>query len=385
MKRIFSICLLFALFPAVMAFSLPAPRGSIALVQLTTPINPIAVRYLDTALSKAKRDGAALAVIEISPEGGNAAAVSQMVSRIQAARIPVLVRVLGTAGADSPAGYLERAAAHLQGVTPAAPTLTRAPGEGVVAEGASATGLTAFLSSMNGKTVVQDGARYVLHTDGMPIISYPMSGLARAVSVLLNPNIAYALLILGILGIALEMSLPGVGLPGIVGGLSFLISLIALGMLSANLGGILIVVLGFVLLIIDIKAPTHGILTAGGLVALLVGSFLLFPSWRAASLPGLSAPHISSLAIIIGTSLLGTLFAIAISLGVSAQERKVVVGKETLVGLCGTALTDLAPDGVVRVATEEWSAKSVGDEIRAGEEVDVVGVEGVHLVVMHRL
>jgi len=342
MKRVFTLSIALVLLPIAAATALQSDAHFAALLPLNIPINPIAVRYLETGLAKAAAQGAELAVVQVTPRGGDAASVSAAVAAIGRAKLPVVVQVVGKkVGADTPAGYLERASALPAG------------------------------GSSNLST--------------LPVRSYALSPLAGVLSALLDPNIAYALLVLGILGIAFELSIPGVGLPGVVGGLSFLISLIALGMLSANLGGILIVMLGFVLFVLDIKAPTHGILTAGGLVALLAGSFLLFPSWQAASLPGLSPPRISTATILVSTGLLGALFATALSIGVRAQHTKVTVGAHTLVGLCATAVTELDPEGIVRVANEEWSARAVGDPVRVGEEADVLEVEGVHLVVMRRL
>jgi membrane-bound serine protease (ClpP class) len=203
----------------------------------------------------------------------------------------------------------------------------------------------------------------------------------RFLADLINPNLAYVLLVIGIIGIAVELSMPGIGLPGIIGGLSLLIALVALGALSVNFVGVLIILFSLVLFVVDVKAPTHGILTAGGIVALLVGSFLLFPS----NPPFSARTRISPLLIGAMTVLLGGVLTAVVAIGAKAQRRKITVGSETLVGQPGVALTDVGSTGTVRVANEEWSATSIGDEIKKGDEIDVVDVKGVHLVVMRKL
>lgn len=212
-----------------------------------------------------------------------------------------------------------------------------------------------------------------------------MSPGERALSFLVDPNVAYFLFLLGILGIVFELNIPGVGAPGILGGISLLIALVSFGALSVNAGGILILLLAVLFFVLDVKAPTHGALTLGGILALLVGSYLLFPPWRPVALPGSPKAAISPVEILAMSAVLAAFFAGVVRFGVRARSRRITAGSEALIGRFGTSLSALNPTGIVRLDGEDWSAKALGDEVRAGEEVQVIGVEGVHLVVMKQL
>lgn len=384
MKRTLLLSVSFVLLVAAStawAEQITAPRP-VAVVRVVSPLNALTARFIDSRIAAAERAGARLLVIDAHFSQGYSSSVGEVVDHIRASRIPVIVMPRGNAMAsDSAIGYLQRAGAVLA-PTPAGGGSSRSAVARGGEIGASTLPADEFVSSLDGRTISFHGRGVTLHTNGVPIRVYEMNGVARLIAGLLDPNLAYVLLVVGILGIAIEFSLPGVGLPGILGGLSLLISLVSLGALSVNIGGLLIVVLALALFIIDIKAPTHGVLTAGGIVALLVGSFLLFPSHQ--TLPGLSPVRISPTAIIVMTGLLSLVAVTAVIVATKAQHRKVVVGRESLIGLSGVALTDVNPEGVIRVGNEEWSATSVGDEIKAGDEVDVVDVQGVHLVIMRR-
>jgi membrane-bound serine protease (ClpP class) len=210
---------------------------------------------------------------------------------------------------------------------------------------------------------------------------------------LVNPDVAYILLVVGIFGVIFELSSPGAIAPGVAGGIALLLAFIAFGNLPTNIGGIVFIALAIGLFLIDIKAPTHGILTAGGVVAFVLGSFLLFPPWRApAPAAGAGAPQglapggpaaagISVAAIVVMTILVVAFFTLVLGKGVGAQMRKISFGVEALVGRTGVAVTDLAPEGLVQMEGERWSARCVEGGAVAGEKVEVVGRDGLRLLV----
>lgn len=352
---------------AVWAGQLPA-TGYAAVILLDAPINPLTVRYVDSQITEAERHGAVLAVVRVSSGKAYAASVNALAEFIGASRIPVMVL---SGGASTPGlSYLEQAAA-------------KAPARGTAEPSIGIDRASQFLQSLDGRSISWQGQSVTLHTRGIPIRSVQMNGIARILAELLNPNLAYVLLLLGIIGIAVEFSLPGAVVPGVVGGFSLLFSLTALGALSVNIGGLLIILLALVLFVLDIKAPTHGVLTAGGIVALIAGSFLLFPAPH--TLDGVPAIRISLAAIVVMSLVLSGILLSAVLVGARAQRRKVVAGSQTLIGLSGVAVTDVNLEGIVRVGSEEWSAISVGDDIRAGDEVDVVDVQSIRLIVMRRI
>jgi len=138
-------------------------------------------------------------------------------------------------------------------------------------------GLDDLLSAVDGRSVETARESLVLRTAGAEARRFDMNFVERFLDLLVNPDLAYILLVIGIFGIIFELSAPGIGGAGIAGGIAFLLSLVSFGSLPTNFGGILFIVLAVVLFIVDIKAPTHGLLTAGGIAAFLIGSFLLFP------------------------------------------------------------------------------------------------------------
>jgi membrane-bound serine protease (ClpP class) len=144
-----------------------------------------------------------------------------------------------------------------------------------------------------------------------------------------------------------------------------------------------------VLFIVDLKTPTHGFLTAGGVVAFVLGSFLLFPPGRApapapagsASIPHMAAVHVSVVTIVVMTVLVIAFFVFVLGKGILAQARRISFGAEALTGSGGVAVTDIAPEGLVQSSGERWSARSEAGPIRAGERVEIVGREGLCLLV----
>lgn len=372
-----AVSVLVLLSSAILFTEQPANYRYVVVIRLDVPLNSLAEKFVDSQISAAERDDAEFAIVDAIVSQGYSSSVVAIADRIRSARVPVFVLPQPERSSTSPAlEYLIRAGAALP--------QTAAVGDSFELAVARSS-LDLFISALDGQSISFHGKPMVLRTTtiGLPVRMVEMNGIARLLAQLLNPNLAYVLLLLGIIGIAMEFSLPGVSVPGILGGLSLLISLVALGALSVNIGGLLIVLLALVLFVIDIKAPTHGVITAGGIVALLVGSFLLFPARE--TLPGLVPVRISPIAIGLMTAALSGVAIVAVVVGTRAQRRKIAVGPETLIGLSGIAVTDLNLEGIVNVANEEWSAISAGEEIKAGEQIDVVDVQGVRLIIIRRI
>jgi membrane-bound serine protease (ClpP class) len=200
-------------------------------------------------------------------------------------------------------------------------------------------------------------------------------------SLLANPDLAYVLLVVGIIGLIFEFSAPGISIPGVAGGISVALALVGFGSLPTNIVGLLLIGLAIVLFIVDIKTPTHGILAAGGIAVFLLGSFLIFPPWQPAVEPIASPVHISPVTIIVVTLLLSLFFVFVIYKGIAAQKRVIQIGGEIIEGTAGETVTELCPEGQVRAVGEVWSARSAFGNIAAGEPVVVVGRKGLTLVV----
>jgi len=430
--------LLFALGPvgALFAQGTASPNGGpyVALLTLSGAIDPISASYVEKGITSAERSGAALVVLQLDTPGGMLSSMNGIVEAMLASSVPVAVYVAPAGARAASAGVFLTMAAQIAAMAPgtnigAAHPVTGGGGDIGGAEGVKivndaiakiralaslrgrnpgwaadavsrsvsltvgeavsqhvvdleAGSLAALLTAIDGRTVSLPQGEVVLHTANLPVVSYEMGMGQRFLSFLVDPNIAYILFLLGLIGLIFELHAPGIGLPGVLGGISLIVSLVAFGNLSVNLGGVLVILLALVFFIVDIKAPTHGILTAGGVAALFIGSFLLFPPWRPIALPGWSGGNLSPITIAVMTVVFGLFFVGVVSFGVRAQHRRVTVGSEALVGKSGVAVSALAPTGIVRLGGEEWSATAVGEVIAEGEEVQVLSVEGVHLVVM---
>jgi membrane-bound serine protease (ClpP class) len=188
-----------------------------------------------------------------------------------------------------------------------------------------------------------------------------------------NPDVAYVLMLLGMLGLFFELSNPGVILPGVIGGISLLLSFFAFQTLPVNYTGMALILLGIILFIAEIKVVSYGMLAVGGMVSMVLGSIMLFPS---------PEPYLRlSWSVIIVTVLMTTIFfLVVIAKVVQAHREKTITGVEAMPGEQGVADTDIMPEGKVMLRGEYWNAES-SEPIMKGEKVQVVEVNGLHLKV----
>jgi membrane-bound serine protease (ClpP class) len=221
---------------------------------------------------------------------------------------------------------------------------------------------------------VEVGRREVtLQTADAEARELPMSFVEQFLHIITNPTVAFILLTIGINAILFELSSPGGYAAGIVGVICLLLAFYALGVLPVNYTGLILIGVAFVLFIIDIKAPTHGALTIGGIAALVAGALILFNS----PLYKVSISSVVSVAVVTGL-----FFAFAVAKVAQAQRRPAVTGPEGLVGVQAEARTSLTPEGIVFLKGELWDATAMDDvPIQAGEIVEIVAVDRFHLQV----
>ncbi|MFQ6058186.1 MAG: nodulation protein NfeD [Anaerolineae bacterium] len=394
-------------------------------------INPAVASYVDRGLELAEGGGAVCLVIKLDTPGGLDSSMRAIIQGIINARVPVVVYVSPQGARAASAGAFITLAAHVAAMAPntnigaAHPVSLPLPGisppeggtdttlmdkatndavayiksiaarkgrnvewaEKAVRESASATeqealeleviDLTArdlddLLAQLEGREVEVAGRTMTLHTTGAAVKPIPMTVVEGFLHAITDPNIAYILLILGLNGLIFELASPGGFIAGVVGSICLLLGLYALGVLSINLAGLLLILLAFVLFIADIKAPTHGALTAGGIISFVLGSLILFNTPFYAVSRGL----IFSVAFATAA-----FFAFAVQAALRAQRRPVTTGREGLMGEIAVARSDLDPEGTVFLAGELWRAVAEGGKIAAGEKVRVVGIEGFELKV----
>lgn len=230
-----------------------------------------------------------------------------------------------------------------------------------------------LLRQLKGRKVMLPEGEIVLNPSQSPPEKMEMTAVERFLFTICDPSIAVILMSLGLLGLVYELMQPGAVLPGIVGGICFILALYALGSLPINYAGLFLIIFAIILFIADIKAPTHGILTAGGAISLLLGLILLIPA---------GYPYFAiSRSVIAGVTIIVTaFFAFVVIMVTKTLLRRPVSGKEGMVGLEGVAQSDISPEGTVRIVGELWNARSM-EPVNKGEKVIVKEVRGLTVLV----
>jgi membrane-bound serine protease (ClpP class) len=239
-----------------------------------------------------------------------------------------------------------------------------------------ATSRDDLIEKLDGRTVRRfDGRTTTLRTSGARIVPVEMTLRQRILSSIAHPNIAYILLSLGTLGLTIELWSPGAVLPGVVGGLSLLLAFFALQVLPINYAGLMLMLFGLLLLMLELKVTSYGLLTIGGVVSLIFGSLMLVDT----PVPELQLNVGLVVSVVVGFTAIS---AFLVRLAVASQKTVPITGMEGLVGESGEALTPMAAGGVgrLRVHGEVWNA-TANEPIGSGDRVVVTSVNGLMLTV----
>jgi len=410
--------------PAVPA----APPPVFNKITVSGAITPPMAEFILANIEEASREGRAGLIILLDTPGGLDLAMRDIAKGILNAPLPVIVFVYPAGARAASAGVIITVAAHVAAMAPgtnigaAHPVaigfgggdktmmekvendaaayvrgIARQRGrseewveravrksESVTAEEALKKGVIdlvaadvpELLRGIDGREVKVGGKTVVIKTQGAVVTEKKMGTRQRVLTAISDPNVAYILFLLGLAGLYFEFSHPGVILPGVVGAISLILAFFAMQTLPINYAGILLIVLGVILFIAEMKVVSHGILTVGGIISLVVGSLMLFESPD----PALRV----SLDVMIPSLVIITLFFVAvIVLVVRAQLRRKRTGREGMVDAEGVAVTDVDPVGKVLVKGEYWQATSVRP-IKAGMPVRVISVDGLRLQVEAR-
>src|SRR3989440_1083860 len=417
-----------------LSFTLTARTAAAAsphvdVMTLNTDIGPASLHSLTSAITTAKSDGAQALVTQVDSPGGDIASMKSMVEAELNSTIPIISYVSPTgAFAASAAAFVTLAAPiaamapttrigasspisstgsnldstlrakleqdlsasmrgiqnryHRSGVDFAVKMVTNAASyddtqavnDGIV--DLQATSLSSLLNQVDGRQVELNSGPVTLHTNGASVQTIEPSLFDSLYGFLLDPNVTFLLFIIAMIGIYLEISHPGAILPGTAGGIALLLFLFAVGSLAPNWAGLALMVLAFVLLVLDLRLPTHGVLTVGAVVSLVVGALLFFNSGGPYSGPQVNPLVVYSMAVVIGL-----ISFTLITIIVRAQRRPVTTGVEGMIGAKATALTPLLPEGRVSYGGENWAAviDDPGTSVDAGSEVQIVAVEGLRL------
>lgn len=431
MRRIGWLALILGLAVGSAAAQEPAARPVLWL-RVEGALTPVVADYLRRGIQTAQEQGAEALVLQLNTPGGEVNLTLRLVSLLRESPVPVVVYVAPRGAIAGSAGTLVTLAGHLAIMAPETAIGAASPvgGQGeelpqtlsqkvkeilkaqvrslaerrgpeavrlaeaavesakaVSASEALAAGLIdgiagspeELLRLLDGRPVVVRGQARTLRTQGAPIVPLPMNIVEEILHRLVDPNIALILLAIGIQAILIELSNPGGWVAGFIGAVCLLLAAYGIGVLPVNWLGLLLIAIAIVLLILDVKAPTHGALTAAGTATFIAGALVLFAPVTRSPFPPLS-PWVAG-----GTGLaMAGFFGFIVAKALQAQRRPSVMGAEALIGRVGEARTDLQPVGMVHVAGELWTAQSEEGMIPAGTPIQVVGIEGLRLRVRRR-
>jgi membrane-bound serine protease (ClpP class) len=395
--------------------------GSVIKITVNAPIHPITSEYILKALERAASEKASLIIIVLNTPGGLDSSMREIIEKILSSETPVAAYVSPSSARAASAGFFIGVACDLFVMAPGTNTGAAHPvgagitgqqmdetmadkvtndaasyiktiaekrgrnikmAEDAVRESLSYTEEEALeggvidliakneqeiISYFDGKTIKRfDGQEHTFSLKGEQIVEIPMTARQKFLLTISNPNLAYILLMLGLLGLYFEFSNPGAILPGVLGGISLLLAIFSFQILPINYVGLILILLAIGLFILEIKIQSYGILSVGGILAMVIGSIMLID----APIPELRP----SLNFIIPIALtLSLIFIFLIVLAVRAHTRKASTGKEGLIGEIGKAQTDLTPEGKVFVHGEIWDAEAP-ENIPKGSKVEVTEV-----------
>jgi membrane-bound serine protease (ClpP class) len=425
MKKSFIICAAFFISVLLLgAWALSSSPRHVDMVTIDGPIGPVTARIIEKAVDASVEDSAEALVIELNTPGGLDESMRIITRRILNSPVPVIVYVSPAGSRAASAGVFITISAHIAAMTPGTNIGAAHPvamggqidstmeekvvndaaayirsiaakrgrnekwAEEAVRKSVSITesealklnvidlvvsDIRALLDSCDGRKVDLPSGEKALNTKEIEVRKAEISVRDQILQVITNPTIAYILLTLGIWGLFFELSNPGAIFPGIVGGICLILAFFALQSLPINYAGLLLMVLALILFILEVKIVSHGALTIGGIISMILGSLLLFES----PLPYMRASLVVVITVVAGTALF---FLVAIGLALRARKRKVTTGGRGLVGEIGVARTALKPEGDVFVHGEIWKAEA-DQPIKKGEKVVVTAVEHLTLKV----
>ena len=233
-----------------------------------------------------------------------------------------------------------------------------------------------LLVQIDGKKIDVNGGTKILQTKNASIQSDEMGFFQKVLNAISDPNISYILMMLGFFGLIFELFNPGAIFPGIAGVIFLVLAFYSMSSMPVNYAGLSLIIFGIILFLLEIKIVSHGLLTIGGIVSVLLGSMFLF---RQTSTENVTAV---SRSIIFTTTAVTTLFFMfVVGMGLKAQRLKPVVGNNALIGMNGKALTLMDPSGMVKVNGEMWKAIAVSGKINEGEKIIVKEIKDLTLYV----
>jgi membrane-bound serine protease (ClpP class) len=394
------------------------------LITIDAPITPTVAEHIIKSIDRAAKQNAEALIIQLNTPGGLVDSTNNIVIKMMASSVPTVVYITPSGGRAASAGVFITLSANIAAMAPTTHIGAASPvqmegkmdktmekkvmndlaamvrgiaekrgrnaawAEDAVRKAVSATETEALklriidliapdvptlLKKIDGRTVDTVLGKRKLRTADAQVITIEQGLREKVLGIISNPNIAYILMILGFYGLYFELSNPGAVFPGVAGAICLILAFYALQTLPINYAGLMLIVLGIALFIMEAFITSHGVLGVGGTIAMLFGSLMLIDSPE----PSLQISWAVIIPVVAASSLL---FIITLTVAVRAHRSRVDTGKEGLIGMHAEAKTDVDVDGQVFLRGEYWNARS-DEHIAKGEKVIVVAVEGLRLIV----
>jgi membrane-bound serine protease (ClpP class) len=403
----------------------PAPPERVVhAITIDAPITPTVAEHIIKSIDRAANDRAEALIIRLNTPGGLVDSTNNIVIKMMASEVPTVVYITPSGGRAASAGVFITLAANIAAMAPTTHIGAASPvqmqgkmdetmekkvmndlaamirgiaekrgrnaswADDAVRKAVSITetealklkvidliapDIPSLLKQLDGRTVEVVLGKRTLQTANAKVREIELGFREKVLGIISNPNIAYLLMILGFYGLYFELSNPGAIFPGVAGAICLILAFYALQTLPINYAGLMLIVLGIALFILEAFITSHGVLGVGGTIAMLLGSMMLIDS-------PVPAMRVSWMVIVPVVAASALLFIVTLTVAIRAQRSRVDTGKEGLIGLVGKAFTDIGDDGQVHLRGEYWNARS--DEfVKKGEKVSVVAVEGLKLVV----
>ena len=415
------------IFLAIFFFPLFLFAQKVVSIKVNGSINPASAEYISKAIQKAEAENAECLLIHLNTPGGLLNSTRDIVSDFFKSKVPIVVYVYPSGAHAGSAGVFITLAANVAAMAPGSnigaahpvslqgmpDTIMNAKGtndaaafiraiavkrkrnvewaEDAVRNSVSITDEEAIeknvidyianddrelLIQIDGKAMEVNGTTKILHTKNATIEGQEMGFFQKILDRISDPNIAYMLMMIGFFGIIFELFNPGSIFPGIVGVISLIFAFYSMSSMPVNYAGLSLIIFGIILFLLEIKIISHGLLTIGGIISLLLGSLFLF---RASPTENFVA---ISWTVIIATVTATTLFFLFIvGMGLKAQRTKPAIGMETFIGRMGEVVSDLDPKGIIKVNGEIWNAVSLSEKIDTGEKIIVKEIKNLTLFV----
>ena len=399
-------------------------------LSLNGVVDPILATYIDEGLTDAANRHAALVLITMDTPGGLSTSMQDIIQHILASPVPVAVYVTPTGGRGASAGFYILLSADVAAMAPATHTGSATPvmlvggflpaqiddayrkkinndataflrsfterrgrnpslAEKAITEGSAFTekealdgkmidliadSPDALIRQLDGREITRfDGGKVKLSLKSASRTPFELSARQKFLARIVEPDIFFVLLIIGVLGIYTEFTHPGVIAPGVIGGICLILALYAMNFLPINLAGVFLILLALAFFVLEAKAPSHGILALGGVVSMFLGAIFLI---RSPLTPG----GVSFNVAFASTVPFAIIAVVLMRLVLRSRKWKSTTGKEELIGAEGVAVASLASgsQGMIRVHGELWQAESSG-AVPEGGAVKILRVEGLKL------